>query len=541
MSRSAAKKEALRVSDGGKQSAKAWQFVKAFWPDMLLFGDLLVLFLIIGVACIYVVWPEGDPMEHINASYRVYLGDVPYRDFFEHHHGLLWYIAAPVVGLMARNTAVYEVLNYATFLFFSWGLYFVYRTIREFMGGRTAGLIAIVFLLVPDIFVYYVYFKPDNWMFTGISGGIYYFFVYFAKKRRRDLVWSYLFFFFSFAMCQKALFYFPVIGLFSLWALYKKEMNGKDFAVSLAICLLLGGGILGYFYYQDALTDYFLLCFKFNGGMVKLFGEARVLKPDGWFFYVTCTGILVSLVCYKFESRYFRIYSWVFWGIFLQKWFYFAPHHYYWYEAYYFAVPLVAGAVVRLLGKKKILLYLVVLEMQFYTLSMAYDLYVSTEKRMKNNSLMMQDIVGFYTNPCDEVVSFSSGLVLFNKVPMYYWFILGELDVFGEKLGFHKVENLNQIIEERLPKVIYLTDVTERYAEDKKNPPLIHKPDMKMIEKYYYPSVFSSDEGELDIRTFQREKYDYRHGMWLLKPEFRSKMKCIRDKESGRWGYVSEN
>ena len=45
-----------------------WELIKAFWPDGVLFVDLLVLFLLVGVACIYEECPEGDPWEHIHAS-----------------------------------------------------------------------------------------------------------------------------------------------------------------------------------------------------------------------------------------------------------------------------------------------------------------------------------------------------------------------------------------------------------------------------------------------------------------------------------------
>lgn len=515
--------------------------IKMFWPDGLLFADLLVLFCLVGVACIYEIWPEGDPLEHIYASYRVALGDVPYRDFFEHHHGLLWYIAAPIVRLMARNTAVYEVLNYLTFLFFSYGLYFVYRTIRDFIGGRTAGLIAIVFLLVPNIFVYYVYFKPDNWMFTGISGGIYYCFKYFSEKKRWMLAVSFLFFFLAFALCQKALFYFPIIGLAVLWSLYKKEMRVRDFVDALILPLVLFFSIIGYFYSQDALKDYFLLNFKFNSGMIKFFGEHRVSEPDGWLALVIYAGVIVSLVCYKLENWYFRLYSLIFLSIFLQRKFYFSPYIYYWYEVYYFAVPLVSSAIIKLMGQKRILLYLVVLEMQFYVGYMASGLYSSFALREKVRTTPdFRMAVIAHTNPCDEVVSFGSNISSFNSYPMYYWFLLGHVDVLGEKLGFHKVENLNKIIEERLPKVIYVSEVKERYAEDPENPPVIHKPDMEMIKKYYYPSVFSSDEGELDFATLQFQKNDYPQGIWFLKKKWR-KNNCLFDKENGRWYYADEN
>lgn len=50
-----------------------------------------------------------DHAEHLHASWLVWQGEVPYRDFFEHHHPLLWYIAAPMVALFYKNVMIFYV------------------------------------------------------------------------------------------------------------------------------------------------------------------------------------------------------------------------------------------------------------------------------------------------------------------------------------------------------------------------------------------------------------------------------------------------
>ena len=44
-----------------------------------------------------------DEFEHLHASWLISKGFIPYRDFFEHHHPLLWYISAPIVSLFYEN------------------------------------------------------------------------------------------------------------------------------------------------------------------------------------------------------------------------------------------------------------------------------------------------------------------------------------------------------------------------------------------------------------------------------------------------------
>ena len=66
------------------------------------FGTVLI-----GLICVnilFVIWTlfyssiiVSDDVEHLRAAYFVSLGEVPYRDFFEHHHPLLWYVFAPIV------------------------------------------------------------------------------------------------------------------------------------------------------------------------------------------------------------------------------------------------------------------------------------------------------------------------------------------------------------------------------------------------------------------------------------------------------------
>lgn len=47
-----------------------------------------------------------DTAEHIHSSWLVSIGKVPYRDFFQHHNPLLWYLFAPVTQLFYRDTAI---------------------------------------------------------------------------------------------------------------------------------------------------------------------------------------------------------------------------------------------------------------------------------------------------------------------------------------------------------------------------------------------------------------------------------------------------
>ena len=42
---------------------------------------------------------DGDTLEHVHTSWLVWHGKIPYKDFFQHHNPLLWYIGAPFVWM----------------------------------------------------------------------------------------------------------------------------------------------------------------------------------------------------------------------------------------------------------------------------------------------------------------------------------------------------------------------------------------------------------------------------------------------------------
>ena len=80
-----------------------------------------------------------DTAEHIHSSWLVSIGKVPYRDFFQHHNPLLWYLFAPVTQLFYRDTAIVYAARVAAIL--GWGavLYKLYALVCAGFGGRAAG------------------------------------------------------------------------------------------------------------------------------------------------------------------------------------------------------------------------------------------------------------------------------------------------------------------------------------------------------------------------------------------------------------------
>lgn len=50
-----------------------------------------------------------DEVEHLHAAWAIAQGQVPYRDFFQNHTPLLYYLLAPVFALMGEDLRIVYV------------------------------------------------------------------------------------------------------------------------------------------------------------------------------------------------------------------------------------------------------------------------------------------------------------------------------------------------------------------------------------------------------------------------------------------------
>jgi hypothetical protein len=248
-------------------------------------------------------------------------------------------------------------------------------------------------------------------------------------------------------------------------------MRVKDFFIAMCLPVAIILVFVGWLYCFDLLDIYYKTSFLFNHEMYKYIGNKAVSKP--WELAKVVFGLAVILgVClFKVEGKYFRI--WFFITVFnlLLKLFYFSVHVYYFYEAYYYAVVLAAVGIMKLAEQNKLLRVIVVLQTQVYVALMCYYLVFDLKVTMKRPDDFIFDYTASNSNKCDYLFASSSNLNLFQKDLGYYWFLFGQLDVVGEKMGIHPKEDYNKLIEEKLPKFIYLFDVYEgkNLPSDKKS------------------------------------------------------------------------
>ena len=146
---------------------------------------------------------NGDNIEHIHSSFLIAQGQVPYRDFFQHHNPLMWYLFAPLVNLFAYNATVTEVVCLISLLVFLKSLVYVYRISAEFLSDKLWGLAAAAVIAAPGYKLYAVDFRPDNYMIFCLTAGIYYYFRYLKGQKPFHLIAAFAWFSFRFCLRRK--------------------------------------------------------------------------------------------------------------------------------------------------------------------------------------------------------------------------------------------------------------------------------------------------------------------------------------------------
>ena len=88
------------------------------------------------LAILHIPTQNGDNIEHIHSTFLVANGGVPYKDFFQHHNPLMWYLFAPIVSLFEYNPVVIDIVCFISFLVFLKSLVYVYNISAEFLTNK---------------------------------------------------------------------------------------------------------------------------------------------------------------------------------------------------------------------------------------------------------------------------------------------------------------------------------------------------------------------------------------------------------------------
>lgn len=171
---------------------------------------------------------NADEFEAIHSSWKVLNSGVIFRDFFQHHHPLLYFIDAPIIALFGENVGTLYVLR-ATALLTVLGIFLVTYLIALKLFDRRTAIMSIVLLVSIRIFIERaIEVRPDTpQVFFGMLC-ILFLFSFYQKRSYRDLILSSASLAISLLFLQKAVFLVFLIGCVLTVDLLRRELTIKD-------------------------------------------------------------------------------------------------------------------------------------------------------------------------------------------------------------------------------------------------------------------------------------------------------------------------
>lgn len=430
------------------------KFLKYF---MLILGSTQICFL---GWIFYYHYMCMDHAEHIHASWLVWQGQVPYRDFFEHHNPLLWYIFAPITAIFYKSAIILYVSRVFTFLCYfvaAWGLS---NICRDFLNiSRTKFLLALmVFCLPYDNYYLLFELQPDALMWTFFFWGFWFFLRYLHQnpnQKSRELNFAFVLFMLSFLVLQKIIVILGILGGYTLFLLYRRKLFWTPVLYALIFPSIMALIFMAYLYYTNSWVLYFLFNYDLNYWMQGFMGDAKILQ--NWLI-IGALPVLAIFSLHHFlekENFYRNLLCAVMFLEFIQKMIVGAPYVQYFIFSNIISALIIADFVVDKIYNRYIKILLVggvaafIGLLAFNPPNTQYPRYYNVQNFIAQNSREDEPIINavyFFFN-------------LYGRNPSYYWFGYGNVARVAHYLydvdqGFE----LNAAIRENLPMFVYVTE-----------------------------------------------------------------------------------
>ncbi len=181
-------------------------------------GALVLILLALALRLLMLVHAKlgEDEAEHLHAAWAVAQGQVPYRDFWQLHPPLLYYLMAPAFALMGEDLRIIYVgrglMLVCIVLIFLW----LYRIARDSFDALTAMLAVLLLIYLLAEWGPSYSFRPDIPQTLIVLVSIQRFMSAWKSKRRIDLLVSGALLGVGFWLVAKTL--FPLVGLTLVFA-----------------------------------------------------------------------------------------------------------------------------------------------------------------------------------------------------------------------------------------------------------------------------------------------------------------------------------
>ena len=456
---------------------------------------------------------NGDNVEHLHTSWIIWMGEMPYRDFFQHHNPLMWYLFAPLVAYLIDDMSIFSVFN----IIGVGALYLIALYNCKIFSldkkNKTMTLFLGAILVSAYSLLWSTDYRPDTFMFVFYYMGLYklLYYVEDEEKNSRTIIISFLYFFISFMFTQKVLMHVVIPGFFIIYWLIVGKIKFQHFIKACILPLILLSAFIGFLYYNDSLKVYWLSNYSFNTYIPKIFEEQRIIFPPREFvdFYIFLPIASFAAVYFLYKGTNIeRMFSLMFILETILRMFYFSAFLHYVIFWLMTAIMLTVMLISQFMEYPKNTKYSFIIGTIgiIYLLFISWYSYYSTylKESKKSAEQAGHEFAFKVLTPCDYALNgYYATYNLKAKDPGYYAILLGQIDVLGEKSQIHKKDDLNEIIRNKKPKIVSAGIYWDTYWEQRGKKIPAHKIDSYLLNTYYdYSGV-----GSIYVLKPQYQKY----------------------------------
>ncbi len=397
-----------------------------------------------------------DHAEHLHAAWLVWQGNVPYRDFFEHHNPLLWYLLAPIVATFYNNALILyisRVISACIYILCFTGLWKIARNFLN-ISGKAVILGVIFYFIIPDNLFLFYELQPDSFMLAAFIWGLLYFFRYLEYNKQTDLSVAFSLFTISFLFLQKILLLLFGLALYILFLITKKKISLNNIFQAATYPVIILFFFYLCLYYTNSLNLYLIFNYELNFKMQQFMGEGSLLRDLWVTAMLPFAAVLVLRNFLNTQNKYRNILAGLafagYGGLFLTG----APYNQYFIFINLISALIAAQYVVSYFSstRAKIFFFLLIIGGCFiWTHRLPNRLYL---KYYATHHYIMQE-----TTKQDPIIN--NVFYFFNIYgcnPSYYWFGYGNIAPVASFLyGYDTAFDVNKIIYEQKPKFVYVS------------------------------------------------------------------------------------
>ena len=441
------------------------------YPRRLLSVDgslyiVIALLLLVILLSSYAVhrWFDHDEFEHIHSAWYVANGSLPYIDFFQNHHPLLYYCMAPL--LLAAGYSIQTVILLRMTMF---GLTIgiacmTYLIAQRVTSSQRASLLSVLLLLSMVMFVEKsIEIRPDvPQVLLGLIS-VYFFMSFIQVQQDKYIVLAGITASVSFLFLQKSLFLLLAYGVLLCYGLLRRRIPLRSivyFVVSFSPPAIL---LLSYLLLTGTVEEYVLTNWLVNMHWLQAFSPFRYLSrsfaSQNALFWLLSPISVGMIILAKKTDHALRATAFI--GAVLLLWVFFIRPPFR--QCYMFAIPLlcvVTGCFLERLAARFELrgIHIMILVIAIVSQPLLFIAPRSIWSGLRDKQLERVQFVLDNSADHDLVYDGNAHFNLFRGDLHYFWLSVGEnkgLDTYNaitnSKYGDY---DICQLIHSRLPSLV---------------------------------------------------------------------------------------